>query len=411
MAIQNLITNKITDGVEKPLTNGQWQDATGLEVEDFISDRLQQAVARLSFNNATSELTGYNSDGEVVTFATVINATPNYVPDIEIVNLRINSNSNNLKTGEAIELNQPSITKVEAGIRLKVTYDILGKTYYSIDPQKVEFALGNQTLIVDRVIPNTVSDLEAIHYVDITKLFQEGIFNGTLTASCTTKDYSDSDAYDGTITLRKITISYTNKGYIEGKVMSFNVSGLNSSDVSKFRLLYYVDGSTSKNYVDLDSGGNTASITLETGAHQIYARVEYRANASLFYSNWVQTNVIIDCKNIQGNAVAVINSVPTEINNCSNALLYKICYASGTNGGDIIINSYISEDYDNIADEDKRKNYILNSTTLSLMSGEEPNEKEFYSFFELETVSSSDARFIGFDINGQTVYSLSLIHI
>jgi hypothetical protein len=88
-------------------------------------------------------LIGYNSDNEVVTSATVINATPNYVPDIEIVNLRINSNNNSLKTGEAIELNQPSIMKVEAGIRLKVTYDILGKTYYSIDPQKVEFALGS----------------------------------------------------------------------------------------------------------------------------------------------------------------------------------------------------------------------------------------------------------------------------
>jgi hypothetical protein len=39
------------------------------------------------------------------------------------------------------------------------------------------------------------------------------------------------------------------------------------------------------------------------------------------------------------------------------------------------------------------------------MSGEEPNEKEFYSYFELETVSSADSRFIGFDVNGQTVYS------
>lgn len=372
---------------------------------DFISSRLAKSIARLSFSNETSELIQYNSDGDEIDRTTVINATPNYVPNIEIVNLRINSNNNSLKTGEAIELNQPSISKVEAGIRLTVTYDILGKTYYSIDPQKVEFTLSGQTLVVDRVIPNMASDAEAVHYVDITGLFQEGIANGTLTASCTTKDYSDSDSYDGAITLRKIVISYTNKGYIEGKVMSFNVSGLNSSDVSKFRLLYYTDGSLSRNYADLDAGGSTASIELETGAHQIYARVEYRADAGLFYSNWVQTNVIIDCKNIQGNAVAVINSVPTEINNCSNALLYKICYASGTNGGDIVINSYISEDYDNIANENKKKNYILNSTTLSLMSGEDPNEKEFYSFFELETVSNSDARFIGFDINGQTVYS------
>lgn len=405
MAIQNLITNKITEGVDKPLTNGQWQDATGLEVEDFISSRLQKAIARLSFSNETSELTGYNSDGEAIATATVINATPNYVPDIEIVNLRINSNNNSLKVGEAIELNQPSVSKAEVGIRLKVTYDILGKTYYSIDPQKVEFTLGSQTLVADRVIPNTVSDPEAVQFIDITKLFQEGIFNGTLTASCSTKDYTDSDEYDGAITLRKINISYTNKGYIEGNVVSFSLSGLNSSDVSKFRLLYYLDGSMNPHYADLDEGGSTVSLTLETGARQVFARVEYRADANLFYSNWVQTNIIVDCKNIQGNAVAVINSVPTEINNCSNALLYKICYASGTNGGDIIINSYISEDYDDIADEERKKNHILNSTTLSLMAGEDPNEKEFYSFFELETVSSSDARFIGFDINGQTVYS------
>lgn len=405
MAIQNLVYNKIDTGRDDGLTNGQWQDATGLEVEDFVSRRLQQAVARLSFNNETSELTGYNSDGEAIATATVINATPNYVPDIEIVNLRINSNNNSLKTGESIELNQPSIIKAEVGIRLKVSYDILGKTYYSVDPQKVEFTLGKQTLVADRVIPNMASDVEAVQFIDITKLFQEGVFNGTLTASCATKDYEDSDSYDGAITLRKINISYTNKGYIEGNVMSFNISGLNTGDVAKFRLLYYLDGSTARNYVDLDEGGSTASITLETGAHQVYARVEYRADANLFYSNWVQTNVIIDCKNIQGNAVAVINSVPTEINNCSNALLYKICYAAGTNGGDIVINSYISEDYDNLADEDKKKNYILNSTTLSLMSGEEPGEKEFYSYFELETVSSSDARFIGFDVNGQTIYS------
>jgi hypothetical protein len=246
MAIQNLITNKITDGVEKPLTNGQWQDATGLEVEDFVSSRLQKSIATFSFSNETSELTGYNSDGEEVCRTTVINATPNYVPEIEIVNLRINSNNNSLKNGENIDLNQPSLTKVEAGIRLKVSYDILGKTYYGIDPQKVSFTLGKQTIVVDRVTPNDASDLEAVKYVDITSLFQEGIYNGTLTASCATKDYEDSDSYDGLITLRKIVLSYTNKGYIEGNIMTFNIAGLSSNDLSKFRLVYYLDGSMTK---------------------------------------------------------------------------------------------------------------------------------------------------------------------
>lgn len=404
MAIQNLVTNKITNGVENPLTNGQWQDATGLEVEDFVSSRLQQAIASFSFNNETSMLTGYNSDGEQICETTVINATPNYIPEIELVNLRINSNNYDLKTG-SIDLNQPSIVKVEAGIKLVVKYDILGKTYYGIDPQKVEFTLGSQTFIADRVIPNKASDLDVVQFIDITELFQTGITNKTLTASCTTKDYTDSDSYDGSITLRKIEISYTNKGYVEGKTMSFNISGIDSGDLSKFQLVYYDNGSTSKNYVPLDNTSKV-DVTFETaGTHQIYARIEYVSNANLYYSNWVQTNVIIDCKNIQGNAVAVINSVPTEINNCSNALLYKICYAAGTNGGDIVINSYISEDFDDITDESKKKDHILNSTTLSLMAGEEPGEKEFYSYFELETVSSTDARFMGFEINGKPVMS------
>lgn len=403
MAIQNLSHNKIDSGKTDGLKNGQWQDATGLEVEDFISRRLSQSIASLSFNNETSELIQYNSDGEELDRTIVINATPNYIPEIEFVSLRINSNNYDLKTGESIDLNQPSIVKVEAGIRLIVKYDILGKTYYGIDPQKVEFTLGNQTFVADKVIPNKASELDAVQFIDITELFKVGLTNSTLTASCTTKDYTDSDSYDGAITLRKIEISYTNKGYVEGKTMSFNISGINYGDLSKFRLVYYDNGSTSKKYVSLNNTSKV-DVTFETaGTHQIYARVEYIADANLYYSNWVQTNVIIDCNNIQGDAVAVINSVPTEINNCSNALLYKICYASGTNGGDIIINSYISEDFDDVADESRKKDYILNSTTLSLMAGEEAGEKEFYSYFELETVSSTDARFMSFDINGETV--------
>jgi hypothetical protein len=170
---------------------------------------------------------------------------------------------------------------------LIVKYEILGKTYYGIDPQKVEFTFGNQTYVVPKVVPNAASSLDAVQYIDITELFQESVSNGTLTASCATKDYFDSDSYEGLITLRKIVISYTNKGYIEGNTMSFNVTGLSSSDASRFQLRYYIDGSTSVNYVDLGAGGNTAEVTLSTGVHQIYARVEYKADANLFYSNWV----------------------------------------------------------------------------------------------------------------------------
>jgi hypothetical protein len=47
----------------------------------------------------------------------------------------------------------------------------------------------------------------------------------------------------------------------------------------------------------------------------------------------------------------------------------------------------------------------FNSTTLNLTREDGAGEKEFYSFFELETVGSRDARYIGFTINGNEVYS------
>jgi hypothetical protein len=379
-----------------------WEGKTGIEVEDFICRRLDSAVSSFDFDQPNSALVGYNAEGKEISRTTVINSTPTYVPKIEIVNLRINSNNNDIKTGENINLNQPSIVKFEVGIRFTVEYEVLGKFYYSTTPQSVKFNLGNQSIIKNRVIPNSQANLDAIQYVDITDLFKVGISNGTLSASCAIEDQEVSSSYSGKLNIKKITLSYTNKGYVEGKVASFNVSGLTSSEVSEYRLVYF-DGNTGKTEVDLEFNNRVDTPELSDGAHQLYARIEYKANAEQFYSNWIQTNLIINCNNIQGSAVAVINSVPTEINNCSNALLYKICYAPGTNGGDITINSYVSEDYDDF--ENLQKLTPFNSTTLTLMSGDKAGEREFYSYFELETVSDTDARFIGFTINDEIVYS------
>jgi hypothetical protein len=171
MARQELVHNKIYTGVQHPVRNGQWQDATGLEVEDFVSRQLLSSVSQFEFDNASSELRGYNSDGELITQTTVINATPIYVPELVIDHIRINSNNNDLRTGSTIELNRPSIRKVEVGVKFKVTYEILGKYYYAISPQAVVVTLGTRTQTVSRVVPNSQSDLDAIQYIDVTDLF------------------------------------------------------------------------------------------------------------------------------------------------------------------------------------------------------------------------------------------------
>lgn len=403
MAIHESLIDKIKD------LSDPWEGKSGEQVEDFISRKLKDAednsIARFEFvQSDDSTLYGYNVHGEIISETQVVNATPEYVPQLEIVSIRINSNNNDLKTGQSIELNQPSIKKIEVGLKFVVTYEILGKYYYAISPQQIKFSLGNKTF-QERVVPNSQSDLEAVQFIDITQLFDSGILNGTLNASCVIGEQMSESIYSGTVTVKKINLSYTNKGYVEGTVVSFNISGLTTSEISSYRLVYLDNGSTNRNQIDLEFNNKVDIDFGSPGTHQIYARIEYKSNSNLFYSNWIQTNVIVDCNNIQGDAVAVINSVPTQINNCSNALLYKICYASGTNGGDITINSYLSENWDDFDDLANTSLTPFNSTTISLMGGEAAGEKEFYSYFELETVGERDARFIGFTINGKEVYS------
>ena len=387
------------------LITDPWEGKSGMEVEDFICRRLDSSVSSFDFDQPNSALVGYNAEGKEVSRTTVINSTPIYVPKLEIASLRINSNNSDIKTGENVNLNQPSIVKFEVGIKFTVEYEVLGRYYHSTTPQTIKFDLGGQSITKTRVIPNSQTNLDVIQYIDITDLFNVGVSKGTLTASCTILDQTASSSYAGSLNIKKINLSYTDKGYVEGTTASFNISGLTSSEVSEYRLVYFDGNNGNPQYVDLEFQNKVDIKDLSAGPHQFYARIEYKANAEQFYSNWLQTNLILDCNNIKGDAVAVINSVPTEINNCSNALLYKICYAPGTNGGNITINSYISEDYDDF--EDMSKLTPFNSTTLVLMSGDKAGEREFYSYFELETVSSTDARFIGFTINDEVVYSYS----
>lgn len=399
MAILDNVIDKIQD------LKTTWEGKTGEQIEDFISRQMKKTVTRFEFDQSSSILNGYNDfDSQPITTTTVVNATPIYIPKLEIVNVRINSNNNDLKTGQNIELNQPSIKKIEIGIKFTIEYEILGKYYYGISPQEIKFSLGDQTFTRDKVTPNSQSDLEAIQYIDVTSLFNSGVSEGTLSAYCAIDKQTAEASYGGKITVKKIIISYNNKGYVTGNVVSFDIQGLVSSETDKYKLVYSDNNSDFTN-VSLGKINNKVEINLSTGTHQLYARIEYASNSNLFYSNWIQTNLIVDWENIQGNAVAVINSIPTEINNCSNALLYKICYAPGADGGNIVINSYISDDWDHVNKLPDVEIEPFNSTTLTLVKEDVAGEREFYSYFELETVGERDARYLGFTINGQAVYN------
>jgi hypothetical protein len=86
--------------------------------------------------------------------------------------------------------------------------------------------------------------------------------------------------------------------------------------------------------------------------------------------------------------MAIIGGIPTKINNCENANLYKIIYVPGL-GGDIEIISYLTDEAGRFESMDDWSDYIFNQTSLSTTSNDKPNVSNYYSYIELASVGSS----------------------
>jgi hypothetical protein len=87
--------------------------------------------------------------------------------------------------------------------------------------------------------------------------------------------------------------------------------------------------------------------------------------------------------------LAIIGGVPTTINNCENANLYKIIYVPGL-GGDIEIISYLADEAGIFEDESVDWNdYIFNQTSLSTTSNDKPGVSNYYSYIELTSVGNA----------------------
>lgn len=361
-----------------------WEGKTGKEVEDFISRRLKNPLGS-EITYAGETLTIYNPEGDPIASGQVTVVPPNYYTVVSFPQLVVNGTT---YTSD-IEVNYTSSSTFVAGINVKTYYESSGNIYDLSNKVSVVFYIEGTTdqLIVNNIVPNKNTD-DTLQYIDITPLFQKNLQGAKIKASVTSHGEYGEDNYDGNVTVHKIELS-TASTYVDNKTVVFNISGLKST--GGMHLEYFdvpLGGdpeSATKQTTHLTGTSSTELVLERTGAHQVVARISNTEGT--FYSNWVQANVISYDSTSPEAMMAIIGGIPTTINNCENANLYKIIYVPGL-GGEVEIISYLTDEAGNFELPDWDP-YLFNKTSISTTSNDKASTSDYYSYIELTSVGSA----------------------
>ena len=362
-----------------------WEGKTGVEVEDFISRRLAQPIGEtIKYSGETLEI--FNTEGtKVIASGKVTVVPPNYTTAISFPQLIVNGNmyDNN------VEINYTSTSTFVAGVNVKTYYESTGNIYNLSNKVSIIFYIDGTTdqLIVDDIIPNKTTD-DTLQYIDITPLFQKNLQGAVIKATVTANDKTDTAQFTGTVTVHKIELSTTST-YVDNKTVVFNIDGLKTTGgmfLEYFDVPLGADPTTaSKQTTPLTGTSSTELVLQTTGAHQIVARISN--SEGTFYSNWVQANVISYDSTSPEAMMAIIGGIPTTINNCENANLYKIIYVPGL-GGEVEIVSYLSDEPGNFEGTNWDP-YLFNQASISTTSNDKAATSDYYSYIELTSVGSN----------------------
>jgi hypothetical protein len=123
-----------------------------------------------------------------------------------------------------VEVNYSGDNQVfEAGINLRLFYEILGETYNISNKTTLTFSIEGTTdvYVEENVVPNSYDDLDFVQYINISKLFKKNLNNVTLKVTVTENNKTGTSTFSG-ITVHKIDLS-TNSTYVDNKTVVFNI--------------------------------------------------------------------------------------------------------------------------------------------------------------------------------------------
>lgn len=330
------LPNQITDLAT------EWDGHSGMEVEDFISRKIEDAenaeVVQMQYDQATGTLTLLKQGGEKVeTEVSVI--PPTYSYGILVYGVMLDNDSSKIYTAanSSLLMQYNSDRNVKIGIAMyavattSVTTDRIGpfNVHISYGTQSGTYRVSNikyDQCIIDPSTGeitgvNIPSDeiVTKLAWIDATNLFTRSQQAKKITATVV-DDPDTNSTLDLPITTEVISLSYNGEIVLNSNLVNFSITG---GTVSSYHLEGFNNGQAITT-----SGGVLGFSGLTSGLNQLAVKAVHNTESSI-YTDYIYVDVIYT-EGFAGTAVA-INGVSNGIANNGVATLYELTVYSPEN--------------------------------------------------------------------------------
>lgn len=315
-----------------PDLNTEWDGHSGMEVEDFISRKLEQAnVVDMQYDATTSKLTIVKENGEKID-AEVSVIPPTYSYGILVYGVVLDNDFTKIYTdaNNSLLMQYNSDRNVKVGIAMyavattSVTTDRIG-------PFNVKISYGTQSGVFkvnnikydQCIIDSSTGEITGVNipsdqiatslaWIDITSLFTKTQSAKKITAQVV--DNPDtSNTLNLPITTEVITLSYTGETVLANNLANFSLVG---GTVSNYHLEGFNNGQAFTT-----SGGVLNYSSLTSGLNQLAVKAVHNTENSI-YTDYIYVDVIYtyNCED----TIVAINGVSNGIANNGVATLYEL---------------------------------------------------------------------------------------
>lgn len=323
------LPNQITDLAT------EWDGHSGMEVEDFISRKIEDAenaeVVQMQYDQATGTLTLLKQGGEKVeTEVSVI--PPTYSYGILVYGVMLDNDSSKIYTAanSSLLMQYNSDRNVKIGIAMyavattSVTTDRIG-------PFNVKISYGTQSgtyrvsnIKYDQcIIDPSTGEITGVNissdeiatklaWIDATNLFTKSQQAKKITATVV-DDPDTTSTLDLPITTEVISLSYNGAIVLNSNLVNFSITG---GTVSSYHLEGFNNGQAITT-----SGGVLGFSGLTPGLNQLAVKAVHNTESSI-YTDYIYVDVIYT-EGFTGTVVA-INGVSNGIANNGVATLYEL---------------------------------------------------------------------------------------
>lgn len=338
----------------------EWDQHSGMEVEDFITRKIEtvegQDIVKAEYSPETGILSLTKENGEKVeTEVSVV--PPTYSYGIMVYGIMLDDDKDKIYTAAngSLLMQYNSDKNVKVGIvmyaistttvvidrigpfNVKISYGTQSGTYRVANIKYEQCIIDPSTGEITGVTIPPEQIVDTIAWVDITDLFKKSQISQKVTAQVV-DDPEVTDTLNLSITNEVITLNYVGEVVLSNNSANFSLTGGVSSN-------YHLEGfNNGKSF--FTENGALGYTGLTSGLNQIVVKA-VNNNSKDIYTDYVYVDLIYtqDCKN----TVVAINGVSNGIQNNGVATLYDLTVYSPDNGS-VEITTYLENEMPSLGD-------------------------------------------------------------